>query len=98
MGAHGAPHDAVYPAPERCRAFQGVELRVDHDEDFLNYIVHRGRLDPEATRTRPDEVEILPVDGLKRGRYSGHGALTRIFPFKGGNASRSGISHGHPVS
>src|SRR4029079_12411476 len=74
VAAHRAPRDSVDPASQRFGVLDGVETSVDHDEHLLDDIVHGGLVDAKTANRRPNEVEVLPVNGYKRrdfARYKG---------------------------
>src|SRR6185369_165518 len=77
MIARGAAHDAVNPAAQRFSLFNGIQLGVHHEKDFLNQVIHPARLNSEATRRGPHEVEILAVNLFERGNFRRRGRAVR---------------------
>jgi hypothetical protein len=49
------------------------EPSVNHDEDLLDDIIHRGRTDAETANQTPNQVEVLPVYGFERRHFAGNG-------------------------
>src|SRR6185369_9218402 len=59
------PHDAVNPATQSVGAFERVESGMEHDEHFLHDVVSCGGADAETPGTRPNEIEVVAINGGK---------------------------------